>query len=102
MDFLLLEGLPQGFFFLVEVWAHLFRNKVLVCPLLSYVSRLFVVVVSGSCVLYSSMLCVCDEACCVHRRRCTKFVVKSWDGGMLNGLVRVVLNSNAVWDVVYK
>ena len=24
MDFPLLEGLPQGFFFLVEVWAHLF------------------------------------------------------------------------------
>ena len=25
---------------------------------------------------------VCDEACYVHRRRCTKFVVTSWDGGM--------------------
>ena len=31
--------------------------------------------------LYSSVLCcVCDEAC-VQRRRCTKFVVKSWAGG---------------------
>ena len=28
--------------------------------------------------LYSSVLCcVCDKACCVHRRRCTKFVVFS-------------------------
>ena len=32
-------------------------------------------------VLQCSMLCVCDEACCVHRQRCIKFVVKSWDGG---------------------
>ena len=32
--------------------------------------------------LYSSVLCcVCDEACCVHRQRCTNFVVKSWAGG---------------------
>ena len=36
--------------------------------------------------LYSSVLCcVCDEACCVHRRRCTKFVVKSWAGGRYEG-----------------
>ena len=27
------------------------------------------------------LCCVCDEACCVHRRRCTKFVVKSGAGG---------------------
>ena len=32
--------------------------------------------------LYSSVLCcVFDEACCVHRQRCTNFVVKSWAGG---------------------
>ena len=31
--------------------------------------------------LYCSVLCcVCDEACCVDRQRCTKFVVKSWLG----------------------
>ena len=36
--------------------------------------------------LYCSVLCcVCDEACCVHRQRCTKFVVKSWLGEGIRG-----------------
>ena len=25
-------------------------------------------------------VCVCYEACCVHKRRCTKVVVMSWGG----------------------
>ena len=49
------------------------------------------VVVPGSRVLYSIMWGVCDEACCVHRRCCTKFVVKSWDGGMFK---KGVTNTN--------
>ena len=28
---------------------------------------------------------MCDEACWVHRRCCTKFVVKSWAGGKVKG-----------------
>ena len=31
--------------------------------------------------VWTHVSCVCDEACCVHRRCCTKFVVKSWAGG---------------------
>ena len=36
------------------------------------------------------LCCVCDEASCVHRRCCTKIVVKSWAGGMFKeGVINV-------------